>query len=393
MNIVAVTPDRDNYINPLKNHLSLPLVYLRTYNWDDLYNLKPALVIFLSDWIYDQYVLVKKCKENKIPTVMMMDGTIEWKHFFENPKWSLGGNEAPYFPTYCDKIFVPGHSTFRFLEFFGNKGKCEITGLPRFDHYHLIEKKSKVNLKKVIGVMSANTAGYTKEQIDSSIKFFEDIYYWSKNQKEFEIIFRLRKGFSDLLNVKIENDDSSNLLNFLEKTDAIIGQPSTAAYESMLLGIPTALADYSIAPNYMESVWRISSKEQIESVASEIVKPSKIKFLLQQQYLADTLSFVGNSAQVCAQILNGMIDSTNSKVELNSFSELPSNKIEFLNAVNFVDFPKPIFPNRTNYQFTDFEILEEEFIKLKVKNNELLKALKRRGLGFWFELLINKIIK
>ena len=95
-------------------------------------SLNPILVIFIGDWKYEQHELVKLCKINKIPTVLMMDGTIEWKHFFENPKWSYGGNEAPYFPTYCDKIFVPGQSTFRFLEFFGNKGKCEITGLPRF---------------------------------------------------------------------------------------------------------------------------------------------------------------------------------------------------------------------------------------------------------------------
>ncbi len=42
-----------------------------------------------------------------------------------------------HFPVYCDEIFVPGYSTFRFLGFFGNRGKTEITGLPRFDNHNL----------------------------------------------------------------------------------------------------------------------------------------------------------------------------------------------------------------------------------------------------------------
>jgi hypothetical protein len=143
----------------------------------------------------------------------------------------------------------------------------------------------------------------------------------------------------------------------------------------------------------MESAWKISSKEQIDSVASEIVKPSKIKFLIQQQYLADTLSFVGNSGEKCAYLINKIIETYKQKTEPNQFFEMITKTNDFSNEVNFDGIQKPIFLNRTNYQFTDFEILEEEFIKLKVKNNELLNALKRRGLGFWIELLINKIIK
>jgi len=104
------------------------------------------------------------------------------------------------------------------------------------------------------------------------------------------------------------------------------------------------------------------------------------------------LSFIGSSAEVSASIINKMIDSDN-KAESSSFSnETPKDLLVYENA-SIQNMQTPIFANRTNYQFTDFELLEEEYIKLKVKNNELNSALKRRGIGFWIELVINKILK
>jgi len=297
-NIVAVTPDRDHYISSIEPFLESPLIFLRTTDWDQLIQLDPKAVIFLGDWLYEQGELVKKCRERRIPTILMMDGTIEWKHFFENPKWSYGGNEAPYLPVQCDKVFVPGAGTYRFLDFFGNQGKCEITGLPRFDIYAEAFRTDHTenDRKKTLGVMSGNTAGYTEEQISESKQLFEDLSRWAESQTEVEVKWRLRKGFEKVLDVKIISDEAVSLIEFLGKVDAVISQPSTAAYEAMLAGLPVGLADYSTAPNYMHAAWEIHSREHISRIISEMMTPSSLKTSLQQHLLDDNIAYCGDSS-------------------------------------------------------------------------------------------------
>ena len=397
MNIVAITPDRESYFLPLKEHLDFPLKFLSKVDWEEFMELRPIAALILGDWEYDLTEFIRKCKSNRIPTILLMDGTIEWKHFFENPKWSFGNNEAPYFPVYCDKIFVPGESTFRFLEFFGNKGKCEITGFPRLDNYNEVniqENVKTIRTKKILGIMSGNTAGYTEEQIKQSKKLFEDIYFWSKAHLEFEVKWRLRKGFEKILDVVIENDDSPSLSDFINKVDAIICQPSTATYEAMLMGIPVALADYGIAPNYMHAAWEIHSTQQIDKVIRELLNPSNLKLSLQQQILNDNIAFCGRSAQICGLIINQMIKIAKGLSATNwIFPErMAINALNKLKIEN-KDIQMCLFPHRTSYKFTEITLLEEDYAKIKQQNEQLKYQLSRRSIGFWMDRLIKKITK
>jgi|GEM_PF-2372959 len=390
--ILVITPDRHNYITPICDYLKYELVFRDIVLDVDLEKEIPLAVIFLGDWLYEHEVFIKKCKHYNIPTILMMDGTIEWKHFFENPKWSFGGKAAPYFPVLCDKIFVPGPSTYRFLDFFGNQGKCEITGLPRFDRYNQSQTKKVLNNgTKIIGVMSGNTAGYTNEQIQQSKKLFEDIYKWAGNQSKIDVIWRLRKGFSKTLDFPIENDISDNLEEFLGNVDAVVCQPSTAAYEAMLLGVPVAIADYSIAPNYMKAAWEIKGSEQIDLVINSLINPEPIKVMLQQHLLEDTLSSIGNSSAVAAQLINDII-----QLKLESPNkELPADLyIKYIDGkTNTSSFTESLFPNQTAYHFNDLALLKEAYAKLESHLNKLEKQLHRRTPGFWMERLISKILK
>lgn len=396
MNIVALTPDRDHYIKPIETFLDYPLVFLRQPLWNELMSLKPRAVIFLGDWIYEYVQLIKKCRENCIPTILMMDGTIEWKHFFENPKWSYGGNASPYFPVNCDKVFVPGESTLRFLSFFGNQGKCEVTGFPRLDHYakkRSITPSPKTKRRR-IGVMSGNTAGYTESQIEESKRLFEDIYKWSELNNDITVLWRLRKGFENELDVEIVNDEAKELVDFLNKVDAVICQPSTAAYEAMLCGIPVAIADYNIAPNYMRAAWEIHSDLQIDTVNRDMLSANSLKLSLQEQILNDNLAFCGYSSQVCAQVINEMIKAAENCSSGECY--YPSNIS--LEIVKKLDFPKisleySLFSKRTAYFFNEKTELEEAYTQLESLLDKKEFQLKRRTLGYWVEHFINKITK
>lgn len=394
MNVVAITPDRDHYITPIEPFLDYPLLFLRKPAWEELQPLNPQAVIFLGDWLFEQQELIKKCKKNRIPTILMMDGTIEWKHFFENPKWSYGGNEAPYFPVYCDKIFVPGESTLRFLNFFGNRDKCEVTGFPRLDHYANI-KQSHLNSgrnKKTLGIMSGNTAGYTPRQIKESKQLFEDLYHWAKKQSDIDVLWRLRKGFEKVLDVEVVNDQAESLINFLEKVDAVICQPSTAAYEAMLCKIPVALADYNIAPNYMHAAWEIHSPQQIDEVIKDMFNPPPLKISLQQHLLDDNLAFCGVSSKLCAALINEMIkisEKTPSQ-ELHYPTSMSRKAVKEM-GIKYTQLEFPLFSNRTIYTFNENTILQEAYTKLEniIKKKDL--QLRRRTIGFWMERMIRKI--
>lgn len=385
--IVAITPDRHHYVEPLRRHLKHELKIALGPDEIDFENSKPHAVIVIGDWTYDLQQLVDNCRKHMVPTILMMDGTIEWNHFFENPKWSYGGKETPYVPTYCDKIFAPGANTVRFLEFFGNKGKCEATGLPRFDHYKGKSELSPSTHKVIrVGVMSSNTAGYTQKQIDNSIALFTSINEVLKNAEGCELKWRLRKGFNDKLPFVAINSPEKGLDEFIANVDVVICQPSTAAYEAMMLGKPTAIADFGAAPNYMRGAWEIRKPEQIQDIVKDMAQLPKHKALMQQYMLQDTLANCGNSAQVCAATIEDMIAHV---ATLNndewSFPEYMSNQHSGLDIKNMAI--------QKHYELNELESLQEKYTKAKVKIMLLKDELARRSLGFWFERLISKVLK
>lgn len=387
MNIVAITQDRKDYIKPIEFFLDYPLVFCEVLDWELFMALEPKAAIFLADWSFELTEFVEKCKNNRIPTILMMDGTIEWKHFFENPKWSFGKKEAPFFPVYCDKIFVPGYSTYRFLEFFGNEGKTEITGLPRFDHY-INENERKENvLKPTIGIMSGNTAGYTPLQIKQTVQLFTDLYNWSIEQNEIVIKWRLRKGFEKILDFEIINDNEGSLGDFLSTVSAVVSQPSTAAYEAMLKGVPVAIADYNIAPNYMHAAWEIKSQNQIDLVLNELIDPPPIKITYQQQLLEDTLAFCGVSSKLCATLINEMIEYA--KINLSDNWTFPFNMA--LKHGNELGLPANVlntslFPRRLKFEFSNIDLLQEDLIK----KNVIIEKQKLLLRNNWIQFLFGK---
>lgn len=386
--IVVLAPDRDQYFEPIRPFLNFEMVYVREYNLDEVLANNPAVVVFVADWILPLEKIAISLQDRDIPTILLMDGTIEWEHLFENPKWSYGNNPSPFFPVICDKIFVPGYSTYRFLEFLGNRGKCEIVGQPRFDVYAAHSKIIVKSEEKILGIMSGNTPGYTDSQINNSVELFENIFEFCQDQG-IKVAWRLRKGFHEKIKYPIVNDSSPSLGKFLEKVDAIICQPSTAAYEAMILGVPVALADYSIAPNYMTAAWFIHAKNQIEQVIQELFKPSDLKLILQKHILEETISSIGSSSMIAGGIINSLAKEylAGNYNHLNS----PKNLYQNYTPHTEIDFPESFFSRTT--KFPEKFLNTEHQIKLE-HNIEILKnRLRRRSIGFWIERFAEKISK
>ncbi|HWF19594.1 MAG TPA: class I SAM-dependent methyltransferase, partial [Verrucomicrobiae bacterium] len=75
-----------------------------------------------------------------IPTLILADGILEYRNTWEHPKNEPG---AIFQPVLGHKIACLGRSQARILESWGNIGKCEIVGSPRFDGYCELQRRQK----------------------------------------------------------------------------------------------------------------------------------------------------------------------------------------------------------------------------------------------------------
>jgi hypothetical protein len=196
----------------------------------------------------------------------------------------------------------------------------------------------------------------------------------------------LRKGFQEKLPFDATNSPEESLKDFVDSVDVVVSQPSTAAYEAMMLGKATAIADFGSAPNYMRGAWEIRKAEHILPILKDMVELPKHKKLLHEFLLRDTFVHNGSSGEICAQVINDMMDHTKS---------LKSNEWYFpANMASKYISAHPIDISLANYyELTDIDLLSEELVKANVKISQLEEKLSRRGLGFWMERIINRLAK
>ena len=75
-------------------------------------------------------ILSRITKQNLIPVLILSDGILEFRNTFQNPKVAAG---SIFMPLHGHKLACIGSSQLRIVNGFGNVGKCELVGLPRFD--------------------------------------------------------------------------------------------------------------------------------------------------------------------------------------------------------------------------------------------------------------------
>jgi hypothetical protein len=182
------------------------------------------------------------------------------------------------------------------------------------------------------------------------------------------------------------NSPEKSLEEFISNVDVVICQPSTAAYEAMMLGKPTAIADFGSAPNYMRGAWEIRKPNQILDSVIDMARLPKYKAMMQQFILQDTIANCGDSAKVCAATIEDMIDHASRSFSNNwFFPENMSSKHSGLDS-QYLSIQK-------YYELNEFELLQERLTKARVKISDLEHKLARRVLRFWLIKLISKLIK
>ncbi len=255
---------------------------------------QPSLVITFDEHGAELGLCVGEAARRGVATLQVMDGILEWRRTWQYP---TSPEKRPLNqPALAHKIACMGRADARLLESWGNVGKCEIVGSPRFDRLAATRRPTRTEpiarrpLRLL--VMTAKTPGFTPEQVEITFRSLLDLKRHLAGRQDVEVIWRVTQKLHKRLGVEntVRNILSTELHDILATIDAVITTPSTAMLESMLCGQPVALLDYHNCPHYVPAAWGIFCEGHIEPVLDEL-KAAPLAWMLYQEFcLEDALA-------------------------------------------------------------------------------------------------------
>lgn len=258
-------------------------------------DVRPDVAIVANEVFPEYRNCISFFRERNIPTIYAIDGILEWRHSWEFPPSDACGQT--FRPVLADKIACIGRSQARILESWGNVGKCEVVGVPRFDHLQRIRQRDRQDSTPLrILVMTAKNPGFDQAQLDRTQKSLIQLRKWFKsnpvvNGRAVEPVWRLTIGMDKKIGVQGDASDTTGkqLADVLREVDAVITTPSTAMLEAMRIGLPVALLDYHNCPHFVPAAWTISASPHFDHVIPELMDPQAPKMLWQDSILHDSL--------------------------------------------------------------------------------------------------------
>ena len=252
------------------------------YRWEELSTLRKVL------------------EQNSVPTLVLSDGILEYRNTWEHPRLVDG---SIFQPLFGHKLACIGRGQARVVESWGNPGRCEVVGLPRFDS---VEPTKVAPVQKSgpfrVLIATANTPAFDDQQRKTVVASLEAIQDWLKsnptvNDRPIEVTWRLSDGLDVEIGIseaapakdEDEPDDRPPIGDVIESVDAVITTPSTMYLESVMRNRPTALLDFHNSPQYVTAAWTINSSNQLDWLFGELELPPAHKMMFQEFILADQL--------------------------------------------------------------------------------------------------------
>ncbi|MCC7208160.1 MAG: hypothetical protein IT323_12700 [Anaerolineae bacterium] len=381
--VLALSRKQDHHFAPLRSSFEV----VSTENWSvDAVSLhSPDVLLTLSDDWYEAYAVINEAKRLNIPSLLMMDGIIEWRHQWEDPNLGAGGNIAYYQPVVTDKVACLGWLNARTLEAWGNAGKCEIVGAPRFDHYleQPVAPPAVHDGPKHLLVMTANTPGFTPGQIAQVEQALCDVRDFLTNQREWQPIWRVTKGLDARLSL---HDDFPHLRGrplreVLAAADGVLATPSTVLLESMLAHRPTALLDYSNSPPYVSAAWSITAKAHIAPTLESLYSQDAKRLSYQDEFLHNYLECRTTATPRLVALVRQMAEIGREARAKGGSPVFPTRMLPLAlggHAVPSTHFDwARLYPGHPVFSQTDLRALQVELIHAKTEIKELSRLLRR----------------
>lgn len=210
--------------------------------------MRGARAIALADLSYNAHLApTKLARAMRIPTVLLVDGVVEYANTHRNP-WLGPGHlqETPH-----DIVLAMGPLHGRLLTELGNT--VAVTGLPRLDGFEerIAEARTRVDAHQWLLVATANTPamdGQSLARVHGMLAELRD----EAIARGLGVRWRIDASLAHALGVP---PDTAPLTDTLARAAATITTASTLAVESMLAGVPTAVAHPHPWPLWVPAAW------------------------------------------------------------------------------------------------------------------------------------------
>ena len=257
--------------------------------------------------------LIRRAVEKSVPTLILADGVLDYRNTWEHPQIEPG---AIFQPVLGHKIATISRSQSRWIESWGNAGKCETVGLPRLDRHAALPRRVRNPQQSFrILINTAITPWFTEthhRQVTASLRDLKSFFEQNPvlNGVKLEPIWRLTRGLDAEIGVSSQVSDLSGheLANVLQQVDAVITTPSTVILEAMLFGLPVAVLDYCNTPHYVPTTWRITAPTHIADTVNELLNPPEPKLLFQETCLHDSLECDTPATPRLLRLMTEMVD-------------------------------------------------------------------------------------
>jgi hypothetical protein len=271
------------------------------------------LAIFYSEHFERFRTAIRSLQQRNVATLYAIDGILEWRNAWENRAdepacpWTMR-------PILSHKVACIGDSQARTLSQWGNGDKVEVVGIPRLDHFERQEHSRLGSGKSFrLLVMTAKWPGFTQQQRQQITRSLIDLKNWAAKartigDRPIELVWRLTGGLDEIVGIQNELRDTTgeDLVAALHRADATITTPSTTQLESMLLGKPTAILDYSNSPRYVGAAWRVTAECQFTDTVRQLCEPTPERMHFQNSVLADALQCQVDATDRMLQLIDSM---------------------------------------------------------------------------------------
>ncbi|MCH2182972.1 MAG: hypothetical protein MK108_13285 [Mariniblastus sp.] len=327
------------------------------------------LVLFFSEHFDRFRHACRKLREKNVATLYLVDGILEWNNAWENRPEEPA---CPYTmrPVLSHKVACIGASQARILTSWGNADKVEVVGIPRFESLQQINKSPADNDCFRLLVMTAKCPAFTESHRAKVIQSLRDLKRWIEENrtlagKRVEVCWRLTGNLDQAVEVPNELNDLSGaeLSAVLQRVDAVISTPSTAALEAQVLDIPTAILDYTNTPKYVRSAWTISAASHIEQVLKELVRPGESKRVLQRYLLQDALYQDGSATDRLSELIRAMLDRASDCLERGEDLQFPPRMLAHPASIlaSSIGFEhRDLFANRPEFSQSNLTEIQAE---------------------------------
>lgn len=220
-------------------------------------------------------------RRHGVPTALLMDGIVEWRNMFRNPK-----NAADFLsPAPVDLILCAGEIDRLILSSLGNSAVA--TGLPRMEWAKGIPDPDAAMPPRIL-IATARTPCFNDRERATLLDALAGIRDAARSLRV-TVVWRLTQHLDEQLGV---SSDGRSLSACLADVHAVLTTPSTLALEAMLARRPTGLIHPFETPLWPAAAVVLGQAEPGDGLVSQAVEAAKHAAGFQSLVMQDAASAI-----------------------------------------------------------------------------------------------------